>query len=154
MRCPYCGHEDSRVLDSRPTDEGAAIRRRRDCPVCLRRFTTYERLEELPLWVVKKDGSREAFDRQKVLKGILTAIEKRPIALSAAEQLVSTVERKIRDSHEGEIPSAEIGERVMEGLRELDAIAYIRFASVYREFTDVQKFREEIERLGEDEERG
>lgn len=148
MRCPFCGEGDTRVLDSRPTEEGSAIRRRRECPRCRGRFTSYERIEEPPIWVVKKDGRREAFDRTKLLRGILTALEKRPIPLQAAETLVSEVEGRIRETSGGEeVPSNRIGAFVMDGLRHLDEVAYIRFASVYREFKDARGFREEIERL-------
>jgi transcriptional repressor NrdR len=148
LRCPFCGHVDSRVLDSRPVADGASIRRRRECPRCGRRFTTYEKVEEAPLLVVKKDGRREAFDRQKILRGVLTACEKRPVPVSAVEALVNRVETKIRDRNDGEVPSHVIGEAVMEELRGLDEVAYIRFASVYRQFADLDRFREEIERLG------
>lgn len=155
MRCPFCGEDDTRVLDSRPTDEGSAIRRRRECPRCKGRFTSYERIEEPPVWVVKKDGRREAFERAKILRGILTALEKRPIPLSSAEGLARDVEGRVREMAGGEeVPSHRIGEFVMEGLRHLDEVAYIRFASVYREFKDVSGFREEIERLATPEEDG
>jgi transcriptional repressor NrdR len=148
VRCPFCGYPDSKVLDSRPVVEGREIRRRRECPECHRRFTTYERLEETPLWVIKKDGSREKFDRQKILQGVLTACEKRPVRLEQAEQLAAEVERDIMDRHSGgEVSSHAIGEAVMERLRRLDEVAYVRFASVYRQFTDIQGFREELERL-------
>jgi len=155
VRCPFCGEDDTRVLDSRPTDEGSAIRRRRECPRCKGRFTSYERIEEPPVWVVKKDGRREAFERAKILRGILTALEKRPIPLSSAEGLARDVEGRVREMAGGEeVPSHRIGEFVMEGLRHLDEVAYIRFASVYREFKDVSGFREEIERLATPEEDG
>ncbi len=147
MRCPFCGHADTRVLESRPTAEGNAIRRRRQCPVCEGRFTTYERAESSPLLVVKRDGSREAFDRQKLLRGILTACHKRPIPLSVLEQLVDHIEAALRRQWESEVPSRAIGEMVMERLRALDDVAYVRFASVYRDFRDAQAFREEIDRL-------
>ena len=148
MKCPYCGRSDSRVLDSRPVLDGTSIRRRRECPHCGRRFTTYEKVEETPFLVVKKDGRREAFDRQKILKGVLTACEKRPVPLKDLEELVDRVETLIRRTYEDEVPSSAIGEAVMEELRRLDEVAYIRFASVYRQFTDIERFREEIERLG------
>jgi transcriptional repressor NrdR len=147
VHCPFCGHEDTRVLDSRPTEEGGSVRRRRECTMCNRRFTTYERVEEPPLLVVKKDGRREAFDRQKLLRGILTACEKRPISLSRLEILVRGLERELRDRGVDEVPSHEIGELVMDRLQELDPVAYVRFASVYREFTDLRGFKDLLERL-------
>jgi len=147
MKCPYCGFEDTRVLDSRPTNEGGAIRRRRECGNCQRRFTTYERIEELPIVVIKKDGRRQPFDRTKILTGLLKACEKRPVSLDRLGRLVDEVERDIRNSLRGEIESREIGEMVMEKLMDVDEIAYVRFASVYRQFRDVGKFLEELERL-------
>lgn len=147
MRCPFCNHPDSRVLDSRPAQEGAAIRRRRECLACKRRFTSYERVEEPPLWVVKKDGRREAFDRAKILKGLLTAAEKRPVSLERLEAVVDSVEREIRDTARGEVSTRIIGEAVIVRLRDLDEVAYVRFASVYRQFTDIEGFRRELERL-------
>lgn len=147
MRCPFCGHGDTRVLDSRPTEEGAAIRRRRECAACGERFTTYEKVEMPPLVVVKKDGRREAFDRGKILRGLITACEKRPVSMSALEALASAVEREVRARFDGEVPSRAIGELVMERLAALDEVAYVRFASVYRQFTDTQQFREELDRL-------
>ncbi|MDA8346216.1 MAG: transcriptional regulator NrdR [Thermaerobacter sp.] len=148
MRCPACGYADSRVLDSRPAQDGAAIRRRRECPRCQRRFTTYERLEEVPLLVVKQDGSREVFDRQKILRGLMTACEKRPVSMARLSELVDEVARKAHDESDGEVASRWIGELVMHGLKDVDEVAYVRFASVYRDFADVEKFREEVERLG------
>ncbi len=153
MKCPYCGFEDSRVLDSRPTEEGGAIRRRRECTACLRRFTTYERVEEIPLVVIKKDGRREPFDRNKILTGLVKACEKRPVALERLDRLVSDVEREIRNSLRGEVESREIGEMIMNRLKDVDEIAYVRFASVYRQFKDVGKFLEELESLLEDREK-
>jgi transcriptional repressor NrdR len=147
VQCPFCRHDDTRVLDSRPTEEGAAIRRRRECAACGRRFTTYERVEDTPLLVVKKDGRREAFDRRKLLKGLVTACEKRPVPLSQLEAVVSETERVVRDQGYDEVPSRVLGELVMERLRALDPVAYVRFASVYREFTDLQGFKELLERL-------
>lgn len=135
------------MLDSRPTSEATAIRRRRACPKCDARFTTYERIESVPLMVVKKDGRREEFDRGKILRGILTACEKRPISLSAVESLVDRVEDELRNRAEQEVSSRSIGELVMAGLRELDQVAYVRFASVYRQFSDVQRFAEELQSL-------
>lgn len=147
MRCPYCHFHDSKVLDSRPAHDGNEIRRRRECLHCHRRFTSYERVEETPLWVIKKDGRREIFDRSKILRGCLTACEKRPITMEALEGLVDEVERAVRDQGAGEIPSRVIGEAVMARLRLLDEVAYVRFASVYRQFTDIEGFRQELERL-------
>ncbi len=147
MLCPFCRHDDTRVLDSRPTEEGSAIRRRRECAMCERRFTTYERVEETPLLVVKKDGRREVFDRQKILRGIVTACEKRPVTLAQLESMVTALERELRDRGYDEVPSRVIGERVMEQLRALDPVAYVRFASVYREFADLEGFKELLERL-------
>lgn len=145
MKCPYCSAE-SKVLESRHTEDNS-IRRRRECTVCGKRFNTFERIEEQPLIVVKKDGRREAFDRNKVLNGVLRACEKRPVSVDQAEQLVHGVERDLRNSLEKEVHSVEIGERVMEGLRHLDGVAYVRFASVYRQFKDVNEFREQLEQL-------
>ncbi len=147
MRCPFCHYPDSKVLDSRPAEDGQAIRRRRECLDCHRRFTSYERVEEIPIWVVKKDGRREAFDRSKILRGLLTACEKRPISLDRLEQVVDRVERDVRDAASGEIATRSIGELVMQELRQLDEVAYVRFASVYRQFTDIEGFRQELERL-------
>lgn len=147
MKCPYCGFMDSRVLESRSTDDMAAIRRRRECPKCGRRFTTYERVEEAPLVVVKKDGRREAFSRQKVLAGMLKACEKRPIPLEVLERATSEIERTLRETGRGEISSREIGELVMEKLKSIDDVAFVRFASVYREFRDLGGFLEEVERI-------
>ncbi|MDR7415899.1 MAG: transcriptional regulator NrdR [Armatimonadota bacterium] len=147
MRCPYCGYEDSRVLDSRPVEEGSAVRRRRECPRCERRFTTYERVEAAPLMVVKRDGRREPFDRGKILAGLLKARGKRPIPIEALEALVADVERVVRHRGEAEVPSSLIGELVMERLRSLDEVAYVRFASEYRRFSDADSIVEEVARL-------
>jgi transcriptional repressor NrdR len=147
MRCPYCRYEDSKVLDSRPAEDGQAIRRRRECLKCHRRFTSYERVEDKPLWVIKKDGRREAFDRQKILRGLLTACEKRPVPLEVLEGITNEVERQVRDLAAEEIPTRMVGEAVMERLRQIDEVAYVRFASVYRQFTDIEGFRQELERL-------
>lgn len=145
MKCPYCGCE-SKVLESRHTEEGS-IRRRRECSACGKRFNTFEKIEEPPLIVVKKDGRREAFDRNKILNGVLRACEKRPVSLDNLEGLVNDVERELRNSLEKEVPSVRIGELAMERLRHLDGVAYVRFASVYREFKDVNEFREQLESL-------
>lgn len=150
MKCPFCSFEDTRVLDSRPTDEGEAIRRRRECVNCVRRFTTYERIEEVPLVVIKKDGRREPFERAKLLTGLVKACEKRPVPLKVLEQLVDEVETDVRNDQKGEVYSSEIGERVMDRLRKVDDIAYVRFASVYRQFADVGKFLEELSHLLDD----
>lgn len=145
VKCPFCGAE-SRVVESRHNEENA-IRRRRECLSCGRRFNTMERLEVPPLIVVKKDGSRQSFNRDKLLRGVLKACEKRPVPLETVEQLVDDVERDLRASLDKEIPSVEIGERVMDRLRHIDGVAYVRFASVYREFKDVNEFREQLEQL-------
>ena len=147
MNCPFCGHLHDKVVDSRESKEGDAIRRRRQCLGCERRFTTYERIDEVPYMVVKKDGRREKFDRQKVLAGLLKACEKRPVSMSRLSELVNRVESKVIDSADREIPTTEIGEVLMDGLRELDKIAYVRFASVYRDFQDVEAFLNELKNL-------
>ncbi len=147
MKCPFCENSDSRVIDSRPTEEGHAIRRRRECDKCGKRFTTYEKVEEMSFMVIKKDGRREAFDRSKVLNGILKACEKRPVPMASIERIVNDIERGLNNMMEKEIESKVIGEVIMEHLRELDEVAYVRFASVYRQFTDVNTFVAEIEKL-------
>jgi len=147
VNCPFCGHLHDKVVDSRESKEGDAIRRRRQCLGCERRFTTYERIDEVPYMVIKKDGRREKFDRQKVLAGLLKACEKRPISMSRLSELVNQVESKVTDSPDREIPTTEIGEILMGGLRELDKIAYVRFASVYRDFQDEEAFFNELKNL-------
>ena len=147
MKCPFCSHLHDRVVDSRESKEGDAIRRRRECLACERRFTTYERIDEVPYMAIKKDGRREKFDRQKVLNGLLKACEKRPISVAKLAELVNRVEAKVSDSPDREIPTTEIGEFLMEGLRELDKIAYVRFASVYRDFQDEEAFFNELKNL-------
>src|ERR1035441_7430921 len=147
MKCPFCSHLHDRVVDSRESKEGDAIRRRRECLACERRFTTYERIDEVPYMAIKKDGRREKFDRQKVLTGLLKACEKRPISVSKLSELVNRVEAKVSDSPDREISTTEIGEFLMEGLRELDKIAYVRFASVYRDFQDEEAFFNELKNL-------
>ncbi len=147
MRCPFCNDLDSRVLDSRPAEGGSVIRRRRECSSCSRRFTTYERVEEQLLYVVKRDGRRERFNRKKILTGLLKACEKRPVSLATLEGLAEEVEREIRNTLVEEVPSTYIGDLVMDRLRNLDEVAYVRFASVYRCFTDVERFRQELESL-------
>ncbi|MBZ5595271.1 MAG: transcriptional regulator NrdR [Acidobacteriia bacterium] len=147
MNCPFCGHLHDKVVDSRESKEGDSIRRRRQCLSCERRFTTYERIDEVPYMVIKKDGRREKFDRQKVLAGLLKACEKRPVSMSKLSELVNQVESRVIDSPDREIQTTEIGEVLMEGLRELDKIAYVRFASVYRDFQDEQAFFNELKNL-------
>ncbi|MGI6514082.1 MAG: transcriptional repressor NrdR [Syntrophomonadaceae bacterium] len=147
MKCPFCSELESRVLDSRTTDEGTVIRRRRECVICRRRFTTYERIEERPLMVVKKEGNREAFQRDKLMQGILKAVEKRPIDMDTVEAMVGEIERELRDAYDKEVSSQVIGEKVMDRLRLIDGVAYVRFASVYRQFTDVKGFVETVEQL-------
>lgn len=147
MRCPYCQEQDSRVIDSRSCEDGLSIRRRRECIVCKRRFTSYERVEERPLQVIKKGGTREAFDRNKLLNGIGRACEKRPISIEDIEKLVSEIEAELRDLNEREVSSLTLGEMVMDKLRSLDEVAYVRFASVYRQFTDINSFISTIDQL-------
>lgn len=147
MKCLYCNATESRVIDSRPTDEGLAIRRRRECVNCGRRFTTYEKIETVQIMVVKKDGSREAFDADKIRRGLIKACEKRPVAMHDVDALVRDVEQQIMNSLEQEVSSARIGEMVMERLRNLDEVAYVRFASVYRSFCDINTFMEELKSL-------
>jgi transcriptional repressor NrdR len=147
MTCPFCGHKEDRVIDSRESKEGDSIRRRRQCLSCERRFTTYERTDEIPYMVVKKDGRREKFDRQKVLGGLLKACEKRPVAMGKLASIVDEVEAKLADSADREITTAAIGETLMERLQALDKIAYVRFASVYRDFQDVEAFLNELKSL-------
>lgn len=147
MRCPYCGFLESKVIDSRPTDEGSSIRRRRECLKCGKRFTTYEKLETVAIAVVKKDNSRQQFNRNKVLKGIITACEKRPISLAKMEKIADDIESELYLSQEREIDTAQIGERVMAKLRELDDVAYVRFASVYKRFDNIDTFMQELQEL-------
>lgn len=145
MKCPYCGYIESKVIDSRPTDENETIRRRRECLKCNNRFTTYERIEETPIIVVKRDGNRQIFDKSKIINGIIKSCEKRPVALSDIEASADNIEKKLQNSLAKEVSSKEIGEYVMEELKNLDEVAYVRFASVYREFKDVQSFLDELE---------
>ncbi|MBE3557131.1 MAG: transcriptional repressor NrdR [Firmicutes bacterium] len=147
MRCPFCGYAESKVLDTRTADDGSAIRRRRECTSCGRRFTTYEKVEEAPLWIVKRDGRREPFSRKKLLSGVEKACEKCNVSREAIEHLVDEVERDIRSTAALEIESVQIGDKVMERLRKLNDVAYVRFASVYRQFRDLDSFRREIEQL-------
>lgn len=147
MKCPFCNYPDSKVVDSRPTDEGTSIRRRRECLHCLKRFTTYETIERLPLMLVKRDGTREPYDRNKLLSGVMKACEKRPVPQARLEQLVDTVEQKLFGTLETEISSQKIGEMVMQELKNVDEVAYVRFASVYRQFKDINTFLEELNSL-------
>lgn len=147
MKCPYCGHPESKVIDSRPADENASIRRRRECLSCAKRFTTYETVESLPMVVIKKDGSRQSFDRQKVLRGMIRACEKRPVSLAELERIADEIEQELQNSMEREIRTADIGEKVMERLRSVDQVAYVRFASVYRQFKDIDTFMAELNKL-------
>jgi transcriptional repressor NrdR len=150
MKCPYCGHKDDKVLDSRSIREGEGIRRRRECLACDRRFTTYEEIEEMRLVVVKKDERREPFDRSKILRGMLTACEKRPVSVAQLEAAVDEIERSLYNRGDKEVRSVEIGDMVIEKLRRMDQVAYIRFASVYRQFEDVTQFKELVEVLDTD----
>ena len=150
MKCPYCAHLESKVVDSRPADEGASIRRRRECLSCHKRFTTYETIESLPLMVIKKDGSRQSFDRNKVMGGLIRACEKRPVPYQILEQLVAEIEQVLQNQMEREVSSAQIGELVMERLKKVDEVAYVRFASVYREFKDIGTFLAELNNLLKD----
>ncbi len=147
MKCPYCGFEESKVVDSRPADDGAKIRRRRECLKCSSRFTTYEMVETLPIIVIKKDKSREAYDRSKLLSGMLKSCEKRQISIETIEDSVNKIEQKIQNSMLKEIKSSDIGEYVMEALKDIDKVAYVRFASVYREFDDVENLMDELKKL-------
>ena len=147
MRCPYCGHLEDKVVDSREAQDGQATRRRRECLGCARRFTTYERIEDVLPQVVKKDGRREAFDRAKIVDGVATACQKRPVSTEQIEALVSEVERQVQETGEREIKTSAVGEAVMQRLRKLDEVAYVRFASVYRAFRDVGEFMSELETL-------
>ncbi len=147
MKCPFCGYEESKVIDSRPTDEGERIRRRRECLKCAKRFTTYEMIESLPIIVIKKDGSRETFDRQKLLTGMLRACEKRPVSIEMLDRAITDIETVIQNSLDREVSSDKIGEFVMEKLKEIDEVAYVRFASVYRQFKDINTFMTELNKL-------
>lgn len=147
MKCPYCNFSESKVIDSRPAEEGATIRRRRECLSCQKRFTTYEIMERLPLLVVKKDGSRQSFDRMKMLNGIVKACEKRPVPMSTLEAVANEIEQELQNSLEREIQTQEIGELVMKALKQIDEVAYVRFASVYRQFKDINTFMEELNNL-------
>lgn len=147
MKCPFCTHSESKVIDSRESKNGIRIRRRRECLSCERRFTTYERIEEIPYMVVKKDGRRQPFDNQKLLRGMLKACEKRPVPVAKLEEIVEEIESALQERQEKEINVSEIGQLVMKKLKALDKVAYVRFASVYREFKDVLEFKKELEKL-------
>jgi len=147
MKCPYCSHLEDKVIDSRPTDEGATIRRRRECLNCQKRYTTYEKVEYMPLMVIKKDKSRQPYNREKLLNGILRACEKRPVSIHQIENLIDNVEAKIYNTLQREVTSMAIGEKVMEELKKLDEVAYVRFASVYRQFQDIDTFMEELQKM-------
>ena len=150
MKCPYCGFIEDKVIDSRPTDEGSAIRRRRECSKCTRRFTTYEKVESLPLMIIKKDKSRQPYNREKLLNGLLRACEKRPVSINDLEKLVDEIESYLYNSLQREITSKDIGEMVISRLKELDEVAYVRFASVYRQFKDINTFMDELHKLLEE----
>ncbi len=147
MKCPFCGYEESKVIDSRPTDEGEKIRRRRECISCANRFTTYEIIESVPIMIIKKDKSRESFNRDKLLKGLMRACEKRPVPIDTLEKIVDEIEAEIQNSLDREITSVKIGELVMDKLKDVDEVAYVRFASVYRQFKDINTFMSELKKL-------
>ena len=152
MKCPFCDHADSKVIDSRPTEEGSSIRRRRECIGCGKRFTTYEKVESLPMMVIKKDDTREPFDRGKIMNGIMKACEKRPVPTEKVLEMVDNIETRVQNAIDREVTSEEIGEMVMQELKETDEVAYVRFASVYRQFKDINTFRAELEKLLSDKE--
>ena len=147
MKCPFCEHPESKVIDSRESKNGYTVRRRRECLACLKRYTTYEKIEEIPYMVVKKDGQRQRFDSQKLLNGLLKACEKRPVPVGKLEEIVDEIESQLQDRPDKEILAEEIGKRLMEQLKSLDKVAYVRFASVYRDFKDVNEFKQELEKL-------
>lgn len=147
MKCPFCGYEESKVIDSRPTDEGQRIRRRRECLKCGRRFTTYEVVESLPIIVIKKDKSREAFNRDKLMTGLLRACEKRPVSIDTLDKMIDEIESVLQNSLDREVSSEKIGQLVMEKLKKIDEVAYVRFASVYRQFKDINTFMRELNKL-------
>ena len=150
MKCPYCGYQESKVVDSRHSDDGASIRRRRECLACQKRFTTYETVESLPMVVIKKDNSRQTFDRNKILGGMVKACEKRPVTMASLEHAVDEIEQIIQNSLDREVSTAHIGELVMERLKPLDEVAYVRFASVYRQFKDINSFMHELTKILEE----
>ena len=147
MRCPYCSYSESKVIDSRPAEEGTTIRRRRECLSCGKRFTTYEIMERLPLLVIKRDGSRQSFDRVKVINGMVKACEKRPVPVDQIERVADEIEQELQSSLEREVSSAQIGDMIMDRLKDLDQVAYVRFASVYRQFKDINTFLDELNKL-------
>ena len=147
MKCPFCGYSDSKVIDSRPAEEGATIRRRRECLACQKRFTTYEIIERLPLVVIKRDGSRQSFDKVKLITGMVRACEKRPVTLSQLETIADEIEQELQSGLEREVRTVDIGEMVMARLKDVDEVAYVRFASVYRSFKDINTFMEELSKL-------
>ncbi len=147
MKCPFCGYSDSKVIDSRPAEEGATIRRRRECLACQKRFTTYEIIERLPLVVIKRDGSRQSFDKVKLINGMVRACEKRPVSLSQLETIADEIEQELQSGLEREVKTVDIGEMVMTRLKDVDEVAYVRFASVYRSFKDINTFMEELSKL-------
>ncbi len=147
MKCPFCGYTESKVVDSRPAEDGEKIRRRRECLKCSRRFTTYEVIETIPIMVIKKDKSREAFDRNKLLRGLVRACEKRPVSVELLDSMVEEIEADLQNSLQREVPSSKIGELVMEKLKSVDEVAYVRFASVYRQFGDINSFMQELKTL-------
>ena len=147
MKCPFCGYADSKVIDSRPAEDGTTIRRRRECLDCQKRFTTYEVVERMPLVVIKRNGSRESFDRVKIINGIVRACEKRPVTMAQIEEIADDIEQELRGRLESEVQSERVGELVMTRLKELDEVAYVRFASVYRSFKDINTFMEELTKL-------
>ena len=147
MKCPYCGEDDTKVIDSRPAEDNSSIRRRRQCERCGKRFTTYEKLETMPLMVIKKDNSREAYDRSKIEAGIIQSCHKRPVSTQQINSVIDEIENRVFNMEEKEVPTSVIGELVMDKLKELDEVAYVRFASVYREFKDVNTFMEELAKL-------
>lgn len=147
MKCPFCGYTESKVIDSRPAEEGATIRRRRECLACSKRFTTYEIIERMPLVVVKRDGSRQSFDKVKLINGMVRASEKRPVPLAKLEEIADDIEQELQSSLEREIKTVDIGEMVMSRLKDVDEVAYVRFASVYRQFKDITTFRDELNKL-------
>ncbi|MCI6254495.1 MULTISPECIES: transcriptional regulator NrdR [Eubacterium] len=149
MKCPFCGYTESKVIDSRPTDENERIRRRRECIQCSKRFTTYETIEDVPVIVIKKDRSREVFDRNKILKGMLRACEKRKVTVAELDEKIDEIEAQLQSSVDREVSSSRIGELIMEKLKEIDEVAYVRFASVYKEFDSAESFRDELAKLGE-----
>ncbi|KMT21418.1 transcriptional regulator NrdR [Clostridium cylindrosporum] len=150
MRCPFCGNVETKVLDSRPTEDSASIRRRRECLNCLKRFTTYEKIEDIPVYVIKKDGTREPFSKRKILNGVLRSCEKRPVSISDIESLVDEIERHVQNTMNREISSNYIGEIVMEKIKKLDDVAYVRFASVYKQFKDINTFLNELHKILEE----